>query len=569
MQQRKRKWSTWQTQVSQASGGSQSDFGSARELYGGRRSLRMRFVPFMGINVEGKGALDRGQAAPQAVEWAARQGKFLPSFGPPEAQTIIMGGGSSQMLRDFMQKYGMQPSVMGELSDDELRVIVREKFRGADDEKLGRILPYGVFAGEMGPHHVAGAEVTRRHNDLIGRLDALVQQGVMSEQNANLWRQEDRDFKADMMHHIEEIRMNGVKLEADDKRDLTAGMNAINAAIKSGKPPADYYATVLALLGEIAARGGGGGGPPGGGGGPPPKGGGGSGWLSGFFGGGTGGGTGGAGGPPSAPGSDLGGNASGQRNPATTSSLGSLGGPSGYGHSTGQPRSQSQHDLAGRAAREQPPPSTSPPLSAAAASGQQTPGGSGISAEPRSTNLDSSSSSSMTSSSTSSSSSSAFGGSGGGGAGGAGGQGPPGGGGGGGKEEEAQGTSSQPVRRQWNPSSFYRVGKQADAPVDRIAVTRGLERYQGNVNRYNRYIEQRTKTGTPPASIDVGRLKLDIRKQEAALDIPKPGVIKTGLGSTRTNPMWPKGPVRFYSEREIQAMRAERTRNEGYWRKKN
>lgn len=137
----KRKRSTWQTSALQAGGGSQSDFGSARALYGNKRPNRLKFVPFMGIQMEGKGALDRGQAAPEALDAAAKRGKFLPSWGPPEAQLVISGGGSRGVMRDFAQKMGLTPSNLGVMTDDEVRGLINERLGGVS---TGRLLPYGA-----------------------------------------------------------------------------------------------------------------------------------------------------------------------------------------------------------------------------------------------------------------------------------------------------------------------------------------------------------------------------------------------------------------------------------------
>jgi len=265
--------SSWQDlfgQSKQAPGGSQSDFGSARAIYGDKGNLRRRFVPFMGLQVEGKGALDRGQVAPEAVEAAAKMGKFLPSWGPPESQLIISGGGSSELLRQFAQKMGMHPDVLAKANDAEIRRVITERMGG---DKQGRLIGYGVkpLAGYAPPpvptiaerraeqRRVEQREFEQRQlremEAFRVRLDATYNEYLRQTQRSNREKARDRQYQARMETLLKGIRDRPDAISPAQIQQLYGKLDELKEAVADDEILSDVWkAQVVSLLEKIAAQ---------------------------------------------------------------------------------------------------------------------------------------------------------------------------------------------------------------------------------------------------------------------------------------------------------------------------
>lgn len=114
----KRKFSVYQTEARSAVGGSQSNFGSARALWGTKGEPK-KWAPFMGIGHEGSSAADRGDAAPAVL--AAREKQGMLSGTPSDFQTVASGLGTDEQTRQLALKMHYSPEKIAGMTFDQLK----------------------------------------------------------------------------------------------------------------------------------------------------------------------------------------------------------------------------------------------------------------------------------------------------------------------------------------------------------------------------------------------------------------------------------------------------------------
>jgi hypothetical protein len=158
----KRKFSVYQTQARQAVGGSQSDFGSARSLWGNKGAPK-QYIPMLGYAHDGVESGERGDAAPEVLAAREKQGLFAGT--PSDFQTVASGLGTDQQTRELAMKMGYSHEKVGDMEIDDLRRELHIRFGsgtadvgapGTEDEAklglkaMGTIFPMGAKPGSGG-----------------------------------------------------------------------------------------------------------------------------------------------------------------------------------------------------------------------------------------------------------------------------------------------------------------------------------------------------------------------------------------------------------------------------------
>lgn len=121
----KRKFSVYQTQARQAVGGSQSDFGSARSLWGNKGAPK-RYAPMLGIAHDGVESGERGDSAPEMLAAREKQG-MLPGT-PSDFQTVASGLGTDEQTRQLAMKMGYSPDKVGSMDIADLKRELHIRF---------------------------------------------------------------------------------------------------------------------------------------------------------------------------------------------------------------------------------------------------------------------------------------------------------------------------------------------------------------------------------------------------------------------------------------------------------
>lgn len=154
----KRKFSVYQTQARQAVGGSQSDFGSARSLWGDKGAPK-KWTSFMGLAHDGVGAAERGDAAPEVLAAREKQGMFAGT--PSDFQQVASGLGTDEQTRQLAMKMGYSPEKVGNTPIEELKRELLIRFGGttqSGEEQVNIITEDEKAAGVKG--------VTQEEKDL-------------------------------------------------------------------------------------------------------------------------------------------------------------------------------------------------------------------------------------------------------------------------------------------------------------------------------------------------------------------------------------------------------------------
>jgi hypothetical protein len=229
----KRKRSSWNSEALQAKGGSQSDFGSARSVYGPRGNPNKKFAPMVSIARQGAGAVERGATSAEILDQAKSKGIYLPSIGPPEAGLILQGGGTVQMLREFVMKMGMSAQQASGLTEAEMRAAVAST--STEDAFQNKHLPiYGMGAKPLAAwnpnrpdpnialhaqmlglqQNYDAARLAARQQNAAARLAARAQQQAIMQQLAAVKQKHDQQLHDEAQRGVAESNRSRAEFAA-------------------------------------------------------------------------------------------------------------------------------------------------------------------------------------------------------------------------------------------------------------------------------------------------------------------------------------------------------------------